>query len=110
MSTPTKNPPSAPAPSEQPEQHEQHEHHEHHNEHLDYLRADAGIRSWLFTKDHKRISLMFMVATAASLALGGVFALLLRMELLTPDRTFIDATTYNRFFTLHGVIMVFMFM
>jgi cytochrome c oxidase subunit I len=50
------------------------------------------------------------VATTLSLLLGGVFALLLRFELLTPGPTFIDAQTYNQYFTLHGVVMVFMFM
>jgi cytochrome c oxidase subunit 1 len=76
----------------------------------DYLHAGHGIRGWLFTHDHKRIGLMFLVATALALLLGGLFAILLRIELLTPGRTIVDALTYNRFFTLHGVIMVFLFM
>ncbi len=76
----------------------------------DYLRVETGLRSWLTTTDHKRIGVMFLVGVTASLLLGGVFALLLRLELLTPGRTFVDAMTYNRFFTLHGVIMVWMFM
>jgi cytochrome c oxidase subunit 1 len=75
-----------------------------------YLNAETGLRSWLLTRDHKRIALMFMLLTAASLALGGVFALLLRLELLTPDRTIMSAGSYNRAFTLHGIVMVFMFM
>jgi cytochrome c oxidase subunit I len=81
-----------------------------HHPHKDYLRADRGVMSWLLTKDHKRIALMFLAGTTLSLILGGIFALLLRLELLTPDRTFVDATTYNRLFTLHGVVMVFLFM
>jgi cytochrome c oxidase subunit I len=76
----------------------------------DYLTADAGIRSWLLTRDHKRIALMFLVGTSLSLALGGVFALLLRLELLTPESTLMTAGMYNRMFTLHGIVMVFMFM
>ena len=76
----------------------------------DYIHADAGLKSWLLTRDHKRIALMFLVGTSLSLALGGVFALLLRLELLTPDRTMMSAGMYNRMFTLHGVVMVFMFM
>ncbi|HWV56342.1 MAG TPA: cbb3-type cytochrome c oxidase subunit I, partial [Longimicrobiales bacterium] len=75
-----------------------------------YLNAETTIRSWLLTTDHKRIGVLFLAATSAALALGGVFALLVRLELLTPDRTFMDAMTYNRFFTLHGVIMVWLFM
>jgi cytochrome c oxidase subunit I len=77
---------------------------------LDYLRAGQGLRSWLFTRDHKRIALMFLVGTALSLFLGGVFAMLLRLELITPERTVMSAGTYNRMFTLHGIVMVFMFM
>ncbi len=77
---------------------------------VDYLRADRGIRSWLLTTDHKRIALMFYVVIVFSLILGGVFALLLRTELLTPERTVMDAVTYNRMFTLHGVTMVWLFM
>jgi cytochrome c oxidase subunit 1 len=78
--------------------------------HGDYLRAERGIRSWLLTRDHKRIALMFLVGISFSLALGGLFALLLRLELLTPERTLMSAGTYNRMFTLHGIVMVFMFM
>jgi cytochrome c oxidase subunit I len=76
----------------------------------DYLRADRGVRSWLLTRDHKRIAVMFLVGISLSLLLGGIFALLLRLELLTPERTMMDAGTYNRMFTLHGIVMVFMFM
>jgi cytochrome c oxidase subunit 1 len=80
-----------------------------------YLHAGAHVdggrvRSWLLTTDHKRIGLLFFAATSLSLLLGGVFALLIRLELLTPARELMSATTYNRFFTHHGVIMVFMFM
>lgn len=75
-----------------------------------YLNAESGIRSWLFTHDHKRIGLMFFVATTMALMLGGFYAMLLRIELLTPGPTIVDAQSYNRFFTLHGIIMVFMFL
>src|SRR3989442_15873 len=75
-----------------------------------YLAAGTTIRSWLLTLDHKRIALLYLGGVTASLILGGIFALLLRTELLTPDRTIMDALTYNRYFTLHGVIMVFLFM
>lgn len=76
----------------------------------DYLHGDYGIRSWLFSTDHKRIGVMFFVATSLALFLGGMFALLLRIEHLTPTRTIVDAMTYNRLFTLHGVVMVFLFL
>jgi cytochrome c oxidase subunit 1 len=75
-----------------------------------YLAADAGIRSWLLTRDHKRIALMFYVLVLCMLALGGAFALLLRAELISPERDIMGADTYNRMFTIHGIVMVFMFM
>jgi cytochrome c oxidase subunit 1 len=76
----------------------------------DYLAAEHGIWSWLNTRDHKRIGLMFYVTVLLMLFLGGIFALALRTELLTPRRTIMDATTYNRMFTLHGVTMVWLFL
>jgi cytochrome c oxidase subunit 1 len=76
----------------------------------DYLRDGRGIRSWLLTTDHKRIALMFYAVIVAMLTLGGVFALLLRTELLSPEQTIMTAPVYNRMFTLHGVTMVFLFM
>ncbi|XXX82554.1 cbb3-type cytochrome c oxidase subunit I [Sorangium sp. So ce134] len=76
----------------------------------DYLHVDRGVKAWLTTTDHKRIGLMFYAVIVVMLFLGGIFALILRTELLTPERTIIDAATYNRMFTLHGVIMVWLFM
>ncbi len=75
-----------------------------------FLSEEQTLRSWLVTTDHKRIGVLFLGATSVSLLLGGVFALVLRLEHLTPGQTLVDAMTYNRLFTLHGVIMVFMFM
>jgi cytochrome c oxidase subunit 1 len=75
-----------------------------------YLTAQLSARSWLLTRDHKRIGVMFFFANAIALALGGTFALLVRTELLHPRGTFMTSMTYNRFFTLHGVIMVWLFM
>jgi cytochrome c oxidase subunit 1 len=75
----------------------------------DYLHVTKGIGSWLTTLDHKRIGLMYLALVLTAFALGGTFALLVRLELLTPGRTIMDADTYNRMFTLHGVIMVFLF-
>ncbi|HXU61734.1 MAG TPA: cbb3-type cytochrome c oxidase subunit I [Polyangia bacterium] len=75
-----------------------------------YLAAEHGIWSWLNTRDHKRIALMFYVCVLVMFLLGGAFALALRTELLTPRRTIMDAETYNRMFTLHGVVMVWLFL
>jgi cytochrome c oxidase subunit 1 len=73
-----------------------------------YLIHDKGFLSWLLTLDHKRIGVMYTVSVLLSFLVGGIFALLVRTELLTPGRTFIDADTYNHFFTLHGAVMVFL--
>jgi cytochrome c oxidase subunit 1 len=76
-----------------------------------YLTSPAsGLKSWLTTLDHKRIGVMFLVAATVFFAVGGLFAMLLRLELLTPGPTVMDAMTYNRLFTLHGVVMIFLFM
>ncbi|MFW6031034.1 MAG: cytochrome c oxidase subunit I [Myxococcota bacterium] len=74
-----------------------------------YLTHERGAASWLLTLDHKRIGIMYLISVLIALLAGGVFALLLRTELLTPGRTIMDADTYNQVFTLHGAIMVFMF-
>jgi len=73
-----------------------------------YLTHDKGILSWIFTLDHKRIGVMYLCSVLSAFALGGLFALLVRTELLTPGRTIMDADTYNQMFTLHGAIMVFL--
>jgi cytochrome c oxidase subunit I len=75
-----------------------------------YVNQDERIRSWLLTTDHKRVGILFLVSTALMMALGGAFALVLRIEHLTPERTIVDALAYNRLFTMHGVVMVFLFM
>ena len=74
-----------------------------------YLDAKHGIGSWLYTLDHKRIGLMYLVMISLSFLAGGIFALLVRLELFTRGKTIVDAETYNKFFTLHGAIMVFLF-
>jgi cytochrome c oxidase subunit 1 len=74
-----------------------------------YLQG-GGIASWLNTRDHKRIALMFYVAVLVMFMLGGIFALLLRAELLTPGRTIMGPSTYNRMFTWHGIVMVWLFL
>ncbi|HOX24693.1 MAG TPA: cytochrome c oxidase subunit I [Candidatus Krumholzibacteria bacterium] len=74
-----------------------------------YLNHAAGFRSWLFTLDHKRIGVMYLAAILFSFLLGGIFALLVRTELLTPGRTIMTAEDYNRLFTLHGAVMTFLF-
>ncbi|MCX6594491.1 MAG: cytochrome c oxidase subunit I [Acidobacteria bacterium] len=65
--------------------------------------------SWLTTVDHKRIGLMYLWSVLTAFLLGGLFALALRLELLTPKEDFMTAETYNKVFTLHGAVMVFLF-
>ncbi|HEX9746393.1 MAG TPA: cbb3-type cytochrome c oxidase subunit I [bacterium] len=74
-----------------------------------YLNASSGFASWFFTLDHKRIALLYMASTVGALALGGLFAMLVRTELTSPNRVLMDAETYNKMFTLHGSIMIFLF-
>jgi len=74
-----------------------------------YLTEPKGIKSWLFTVDHKRIGLMYLFAIMFFFMVGGVFAVLLRLELLHPGADIMEADTYNQFFTLHGAIMIFLF-
>jgi cytochrome c oxidase subunit 1 len=75
-----------------------------------FWRDGRGLRGWLLTTDHKRVGIMFFIGVSLSLVLGGVFALILRLELLTPERTLVDANTYNQLFTHHGIVMVWLFM
>ncbi len=74
-----------------------------------YLNSPRGLKSWLTTVDHKRIGVMYLASILFTFFLGGVFAILIRLELLTPTRTIMSADTYNRVFTLHGAIMIFLF-
>src|SRR5450432_872812 len=75
-----------------------------------YLNNGTTVRSWLLTLDHKRIALLYLSVVLVSFLLGGIFAMVIRLELLTPGPTIIEALTYNRMFTLHGVVMIFLFM
>ena len=72
-----------------------------------YLNEKTGLKSWLLTLDHKRIGILYLIAVSSFFFLGGIFALLLRLELFTAGRTIMDPDTYNQMMTLHGVLMVF---
>jgi len=74
-----------------------------------YINAEQGIWSWLTTVDHKRIGLMYLASTFTAFLIGGIFALLLRFELLSPKEDIMTAPQYNQACTLHGAIMVFLF-
>jgi cytochrome c oxidase subunit 1 len=75
-----------------------------------YLNNGHGLKSWLLTKDHKRIAIMYLLSISVMFLLGGLFAMFVRLELATPQGDFVSADTYNKFFTAHGVIMVFAFL
>ncbi|HEV2169434.1 MAG TPA: cbb3-type cytochrome c oxidase subunit I, partial [Candidatus Binatus sp.] len=81
---------------------------------VNYLNASKGIWSWMTTVDHKRIGVMYLVGVLTAFLMGGIFALFVRLALLNPKhmlfgKVLMTAETYNRVFTLHGVIMVFLF-
>src|SRR3989442_9394709 len=75
-----------------------------------YLNVSYGVKSWLFTQDHKRIALLYLLSITLFFFLGGAFAVLIRLELLTPQGDLVQAETYNKLFTMHGIIMVFFFL
>ena len=75
-----------------------------------YLNAGHGLKSWLLTVDHKRIALLYLITITFFFFIGGFFALLLRLELLTPAGDLVQSDTYNKLFTMHGQVMVFFFL
>jgi cytochrome c oxidase subunit 1 len=80
------------------------------HERPNYLNVAYGLKSWLLTRDHKRIAILYLITVTVFFALGSLFALLVRLELLTPEGDLMQPDTYNRVFTMHGVIMVFFFL
>jgi cytochrome c oxidase subunit 1 len=78
--------------------------------HTNYINAHYGIKSWLLTKDHKRIALLYLGSISLFFALGGVYAMMIRLELLTPASDLVQPQTYNKLFTQHGIIMIFFFL
>lgn len=77
---------------------------------LNYLTNGYSVASWLLTRDHKRIAMLYLVSVSFFFLLGGFFAALIRLELMTPNSDLMEAGTYNRVFTSHGIIMVFLFL
>ncbi len=76
----------------------------------DYLHQDYGLNPGLLTVDHKRIALLYLIAISFFFFLGGSFAVMIRLELLTPEADLFQSETYNRLFTMHGIVMVFFFL
>src|SRR3979411_1064913 len=75
-----------------------------------YLNATYGIRSWLLTTDHKRIALLYLASVTFFFFIGGLFATMIRIHLLTPSGLLVTPETYNKLFTMHGVAMIFFFL
>src|SRR5262245_36101196 len=77
---------------------------------LHYLNNGHGLKSWLLTKDHKRIAMLYLISISVFFFLGGLMAALVRLEMATPQGDLMSADAYNKMFTMHGVIMVFFFL
>jgi cytochrome c oxidase subunit 1 len=75
-----------------------------------YLNSEYGIKSWLLTKDHKRIAILYMLSITFFFVIGGIYAMVIRLELLSPNGWLVEASTYNKIFTQHGIIMIFFFL
>ncbi len=75
-----------------------------------YLNSEYGIKSWLLTTDHKRIAILYLLSITFMFFIGGIAATLIRLELLTPAGDLLTADTYNKVFSIHGIVMVFFFL
>jgi len=75
-----------------------------------FLNIEHGIKSWLLTQDHKRIAILYLLTTIFFFMIGGFAAAIIRLELLTPAGDLVAADTYNKLFSIHGIIMVFFFL
>src|SRR5256714_2921350 len=77
---------------------------------VNYINAEYGLKSWLLTKDHKRIALLYLGSISVFFFIGGLYAMFIRLELLTPQGDLLSSTTYKKVFTQHGIIMIFFFL
>ena len=77
---------------------------------LHYLNAEHSLKSWLLTTDHKRIALLYLASVTFFFFVGGIFATMIRIHLLTPGGYIVSPETYNKLFTMHGVAMIFFFL
>jgi len=75
-----------------------------------YLNAHYGFKSWLLTTDHKRIAILYLVSITLFFLVGGIAAVLIRLHLIEPNGAIFEPGTYNKLFSMHGIIMVFLFL
>jgi cytochrome c oxidase subunit 1 len=68
-----------------------------------------GLFGWIFSTDHKRIAILYLISILAFFFVGAAIGILMRLELIAPGKTLFEPSTYNALFTLHGVIMIFLF-
>ena len=80
-----------------------------HPSYVEYQGKHKGLLGWILSTDHKRIGILYLVSILSFFMVGVSFGFLMRLELIAPGRTIMDAQTYNSLFTLHGVIMIFLF-
>ena len=81
----------------------------HEPSYLEYKGKHTGLLGWILSTDHKRIGILYLISISVFFMVGVTFGFLMRLELIAPGRTIMDAQTYNSIFTLHGVIMIFLF-
>ncbi len=81
-----------------------------HEEQKNYLNADHTVASWLLTGDHKRIAIMYLISVSFFFMIGGIFAGLIRLELISPTGVLLESETYNKIFSAHGIVMIFLFL
>ena len=77
---------------------------------VNYISVEHGLKSWLLTVDHKRIALLYLISITFAFFVGGAFAVAIRLELLTPAGDMVQSETYNKLFTMHGIVMLFFFL
>lgn len=77
---------------------------------LNYITNGTTLKSWLLTKDHKRIAIMYLISVSLFFLMGGLYAAAIRLELLTPASDLVETATYNKVFTQHGILMIFFFL
>src|SRR6516225_11208845 len=77
---------------------------------VNYLNAAFGVKSWLFTTDHKRIAILYLITLTILFFVGGAAATVIRLNLMTPTGDLVPADTYNKLFSAHGILMVFFFL
>src|ERR1017187_1918425 len=75
-----------------------------------YINNQEGLMSWLLTEDHKRIAVLYLIVVTIFFAIGGMFAVFIRLQLAEPTGAMFDSNTYNKMFTMHGIVMVFFFL